>query len=220
MGLDKEEVSFAVKTKKSTGVMRRLGRTGLEVNVFGLGGHAYPVGNGPDCFVSPEERAQLIRYLVSSGVNYFDTTYIEEVKLLADSFKRANIKKDVVISLYGGSLVDGKWRQNLRREIEERLDILRYTYAPLFLVSVGNGEASYGDVIEVCETMMKFKEEKLAHNIGVSCHAINLFPLISRAIRETDLIDYIMIRSLTGNFSRRMKNCFPLPWNTMWGLSE
>lgn len=189
--------------------MRRLGRTGFKVNVLGLGGHVYPVGHGPDCFASPDTRAQLVRHLVSSGVNYFDTTYIEEVELLADSFKRADIKEDVVISLYGGSLADRQWRQRLRHEIEARLDLLGYTRAPLLLISVGNGEASYGDVVAVCEAMMKLKEEKLAHNIGVSCHAINLFPLISRAIRETDIIDYMMIR-FNWKYQQANEELFPV----------
>jgi len=189
--------------------VRRLGRTGFEVNVLGLGGHTYPVGDGPDCFLSPDARAQLIRHLVSSGVNYFDTTYIEEVELLADSFERANIKEDVVISLYGGSLVDSQWRQKLRSEIEARLDLLGYTNAPLLFISVGDGDASYGDVVAVCEAMMKLKEEKLAQNIGVSCHAINLFPLISRAIRETDTIDYIMIR-FNWKFQQANEELFPV----------
>src|SRR3990172_11369392 len=141
--------------ENSTKLLRRLGRTGFEVNVLGLGGHVYPVGHGPDCFKTPDDRAHLIRYLVSSGVNYFDTTYIEEVELLADSFRRADIKEDVVISLYGGSLVDLQWRQKIRSEIEARLDLLGYTNAPLLFISVGNGDASYGDVVAVCEAMMK-----------------------------------------------------------------
>jgi len=190
-------------------IVGRLGRTGFEVNVLGLGGHTYPVGNGPDCFMSPDDRAQLIHYLVSSGVNYFDTTYIEEVEQLADSFTRANIKKEVSISLYGGSIIDPQWRQRLRQEIEARLAILGFTDAPLFIMSVGNGEASYGDVVAVCEAMMRLKEEKVVRNIGLSCHAINLFPAISRIIRETEMIDYIMIR-FNWKFPQANEELFPV----------
>ncbi|HET6515020.1 MAG TPA: aldo/keto reductase [Thermodesulfovibrionales bacterium] len=175
-------------------VLRRLGRTGFEVNVLGLGGHTHPVGNGPEFFLSPDDRAHLIHYLVSSGVNYFDTTYKEEVELLADSFRRANIKEDVVISLYGGFISAQQWHQKLRSELESRLAILGYSRAPLFLASVGDGDASYDDIVAACEAMRKFKEEDLVQNIGLSCHAINLFPTIGKVIRETDMIDYIMIR--------------------------
>ncbi len=195
--------------RDSKRVVRRLGRTGFEVNVLGLGGHTYPVGDEPGCYLSPEARAHLIRYLVSAGVNYFDTTYVEEVELLADSLRRADIKKDMLISLYGGSLIDQQWREKLRHEIESRLDILGYASAPLFIISVGNGEASYSDIVAACEAMARLKEEKLAHNIGISCHAINLFPLIGRVIRETDAIDYIMIR-FNWKFQQANEGLFPI----------
>jgi len=159
--------------------------------------------------MSPDGRAQLIHYLVSSGVNYFDTTYVEEVTLLADAFGRANVKDDVLISLYGGFISDRQWRQKLRSEIESRLDILGYSRAPLFLVSVGDGDASYADVVAACEEMRAFKEEKLVSNIGLSCHAINLFPTIGRIIRETDMIDYIMIR-FNWKFQQAKEELFPI----------
>ncbi len=175
--------------------VRRLGRTGFEVAVLGLGGHTYPVGHGPLFFISPEERAGIIRYLVDSGVNYFDTTWIEEVKMLADSFKRADIREDALVSLqYVDSISGPCWRRNLRQEIETRLSILSYSHAPLFLMGMGNESVSYAELVAACEAMTKFKEEGLIRNIGISCHKIELFSLISRAIQETDLIDYVMIR--------------------------
>ena len=209
--MDQEKIlTGTARTSKDPGkIVRSLGRTGFEVNVLGLGGHTYPVGSSPDCFMSPESRSQLVHYLVASGVNYFDTTYLEEVQLLADSFRRANIKKDVVISLFGGFISNGQWRQKLRPEIESRLDILGYSRAPLFLVSVGDGDASYADVVRACEAMRKFKEEKLVQNIGLSCHAINLFPAIGRVIRETNMIDYIMIR-FNWKFQQAYEELFPI----------
>src|SRR5258708_6632276 len=65
---------------------RTLGRTSLNVSVLGLGGHTYPVGEGGFC--TYEERAQLVARLLEGGVNYFDTTWMNEVELLADSFRR------------------------------------------------------------------------------------------------------------------------------------
>jgi predicted aldo/keto reductase-like oxidoreductase len=195
--------------KNSRGIVRRLGRTGFDVNVIGLGGHTYPVGHEPDCFVSPDARAQLIQYLVSSGVNYFDTTWIEEVELLADSFRRAAIKKDVLISLHGGAIREQQWRQKLRQGIESRLDILGFTAAPLFIVNVGEGDVTYAEVFSACQAMKRLKEEKVVRNIGLSCHTISLFPLISRVIRETDMIDYIMIR-FNWKFQQAAEELFPV----------
>jgi predicted aldo/keto reductase-like oxidoreductase len=175
--------------------VRRLGRTGFEVSVLGLGGHTYPVGSGPDHFMTPDDRAKLVHHLVSSGVNYFDTTFIQEVELLADSLKRADIKKDsILISLqFANGISNAQWHQNLRREIESRLNILGYSYAPLFLMGIIGEAVSYADVVEACEEMKRLKEENLIRNIGLSCHTIRLYPMISRAIRETNVIDYIMV---------------------------
>jgi aryl-alcohol dehydrogenase-like predicted oxidoreductase len=174
---------------------RRLGRTGLDVSVLGLGGHTYPIGSGPGFFRSPEDRARLIQYLVNSGINYFDTTWLEEVELLADSFKRSAIGEKVLVSLqYVDALADPKWREKLRKEIEVRLLVMGYSHAPVFLMGVGNGEVPYAQLIEACESMVRLKEEGLIRNIGLSCHQITLFGLISKLIRETDLIDYMMIR--------------------------
>jgi len=189
--------------------LRRLGRTGFEVSVLGLGGHTYPVGSASDHFMTPDNRAKLIHYLVSSGMNYFDTTGIEEVEVLADSLRRANIKEDVLISFHGGCILDAQWHQRLRPEIELRLDILGHARVPLFLVNVGNGDASYAEVVSACEVMKKLKEEKVVQNIGLSCHTISLFPLISRAIRETDVIDYIMIR-FNWKFQQASEELFPV----------
>ena len=190
-------------------LLRRLGRTGFNVNVLGVGGHTYPVGNEPDCFMTLDARSRLIHHLVSSGVNYFDTTSIEEVELLAGSFRRANIREGVLVSLHGGCVSNTQWRQKLRQEIEVRLGILGYTQAPLFIANVGDGDASYAEVVSACEVMRKLKEEKLIRNIGLSCHTISLFPFISRAIRETDLIDYIMIR-FNWKFQQANEELFPV----------
>jgi predicted aldo/keto reductase-like oxidoreductase len=188
---------------------RRLGRTGFEVNVLGVGGHTYPVGDSPDCFITPRGRTQLITRLASAGVNYFDTTFMSEVEVLADSLRRAGLKENVVISLQGDCITNPKWGERLRPDVEKRLDILGYSRAHLFLSSVGDGEASYADMVRACEAMKKLKEERLIRNIGLSCHTTNLFPVISKVIRETDLIDCIMIR-FNWKFQQANEELFPV----------
>jgi predicted aldo/keto reductase-like oxidoreductase len=206
----KRVVSKVAKMEgNSVKLLRRLGRTGFEVNVLGVGGHTYPVGDSPDCFTTPDARAKLISRLVSSGVNYFDTTDIYEVKVLADSFRRADIRENVVVSLHGGRISNPQWREKLRPGIEAGLDILGYPRAPLFITGVGDGDATYADVVAACEAMTKLKEDKLVQNIGLSCHTISLFPVISKVIRETDMLDYIMIR-FNWKFQQANEELFPV----------
>ena len=45
-----------------------------------------------------------MQYLVDSGINYFDTTWVNEVELLADSFRRIDMKEACIVSL---QFVDG-----------------------------------------------------------------------------------------------------------------
>ena len=194
--MDQEKVLVDRSGVESTSekLVRRLGRTGFEVNVLGVGGHTYPVGDGPDCFITPDDRARLISRLVSAGVNYFDTTDMSEVEVLADSFRRANIRENVVVSLHGGRISAPQWHEKLRPGIEAGLNLLGYSRGHSLISNAGDGEASYGDIVAACEAMARLKEEELVRNIGLSCHTISLFPLISRVIRETDMLDYIMIR--------------------------
>lgn len=191
-------------------LIRRLGRTGLNIFILGLGGHTYPVGKTLNSFTSFEDRARLVHHLASSGVNFFDTTWIEEVKLLADSFKRADITEDKFVSLqFVDGLSDPEWRKKLRQEIEVRLEILDYTQAPLFLIGMGNSDISYPELIAACRAMAGLKEERLIQNIGLSCHKVELFPLISEAIQETNLIDYIMIR-FNWKYQQANEGLFPV----------
>jgi predicted aldo/keto reductase-like oxidoreductase len=182
-------------TKHTNIPKRRLGRTGFGVSVLGLGGHTYPAKDNTHSTQFYMLRGRLIRRLISSGVNYFDTTWLHEVKLLSDAIKCAGVKEQTFVSLqYVDGISDPHWPRKLRREIEARLAIMDYTQAPLFLMGMGNRNVAYRDVVAACEAMAKLKEESLILNLGISCHAVNLFPLILRVIEETDLVDYIMIR--------------------------
>lgn len=174
---------------------RRLGRTGYDVFPLGLGGHTYPIGHGPQFFTTPEQRASLVSTLVKSGVNYFDTTWINEVQSLADSFQRTGIGDESFVSLqYVGGFSDNKWKTNLRLELETRLSIMEYSSAPLFLMGLGDAKLSYQDLVDGCEAMTKLRDEGMIKNIGISCHNVESFPLITKLIQETDMIDYMMVR--------------------------
>ena len=190
--------------------MKRLGRTGLQVSVLGVGGHTYPVGDQPDAFCTPDERARLIYRLVEAGVNYFDTTWFNEVELLADSLKRADIKKPVNVSMqFVDGISDSSWRERLRGEVEMRLRLMGYDSAPLFIMGVGNNRPPASEIFAACEAMQALKEEGLIRNIGVSCHDLGAFSKIAGAIEENDLIDYMMIR-YNWKYQEANERLFPL----------
>jgi predicted aldo/keto reductase-like oxidoreductase len=75
-------------------VMRKnvLGKTGLEVSVLGLGGHEYRWLHGGNIADSRQirfnpERAKLVALALEKGVNFFDTTFQEEVHSLGHVLK-------------------------------------------------------------------------------------------------------------------------------------
>jgi aryl-alcohol dehydrogenase-like predicted oxidoreductase len=174
---------------------RLLGRTRVETFPLGLGGHTYPIGNDPGCFVTPEDRARLVKQLVDGGVNYFDTTWLNEAEQLADSFKRACVGKQAAVSLqYVDGISDARWREKLRHEVEVRLKVMGYTRAPLFIMGIGNNKPSLGEIIAALEAMARLRDAGLVENIGVSCHELSHFPVLVQAIEQTDLVDYMMIR--------------------------
>lgn len=174
---------------------RRLGRTGREVSVLGVGGHVYPVGDAPDDFCTLEERSRLIARLVEAGVNYFDTTWLNEAELLADSLKRANIRQSLTVSLqFVDGISDPNWRQKLRSELESRLKVMGYSKAPLFIMGVGNHRPPVAEIAAACEAMQALKAEGLIENIGISCHDLGAFEKIAQVIEASDPLDYLMLR--------------------------
>lgn len=201
---------LAHRDMEKTIQQRRLGRTGRSVSILGVGGHTYPVGHSPDAFCTPEERARLIRRLVDRGVNYFDTTWLNEVELLADSFRRAAIREPVHVSLqFVDGISDPNWRQKLRSELESRLRVMGYDRAPLFLMGVGNGRPPLSEIAAACEALHALKVEGVVENIGVSCHDLEAFAKIARVIEDSDLLDTMMIR-YNWKFRQAAEQLFPV----------
>lgn len=189
---------------------RTLGRTSYPVLPLGLGGHTYPIGEEKNCFATPDERAALVCYLIDAGVNYFDTTWLNEVKDLADAFQRAGVGQDALVSLqFVDGMSDPMWREKLYAEVETRLRIMDYNSASLFLMGVGNAPVPYAEMVAACQAMDKLRAQGLIRHIGVSCHQIGHFSLLARLIRETDLVDYLLIR-FNWKVRQAQKELFPV----------
>ncbi len=191
---------------------RTLGRTGLSVSALGVGGHTYPVGDGADFYASHEQRAALIGRLLEAGVNYFDTTWLNELELLVDSFNRLGVL-DRVNSLPGHAgadpsvrvvvscqAVDGctdlpdEPRDQLREEVMQRLALLELNCLPLFIVGIGNGHPSAARVSDICTALDELRAEGLIACPGLSCHDVTAFDTIADIIEGGARIDYLMLR--------------------------
>jgi aryl-alcohol dehydrogenase-like predicted oxidoreductase len=191
---------------------RTLGRTGLAVSTLGVGGHTYPVGDGPDYYASQKQRAALIGRLLEAGVNYFDTTWLNELELLVDSFDRLGVldrvnpmpghagadpSERIVVSCQA---VDGctdlpdEPREQLRKEVMQRLSLLKLNCLPLFIVGIGNGHPSAARVIDICTALDELRAEGLISCPGLSCHDVTAFDTIADIIEDGARIDYLMLR--------------------------
>jgi predicted aldo/keto reductase-like oxidoreductase len=202
-----ETIAVDASQRKAEMEYRTLGRTGLNMSVLGLGGHVYPVG--PNGFRTHDERAQLVARLIEGGVNYFDTTWLNEAQLLADSFRRLGAGRNCHVSLqYVDGISDSRWRERLRGELESRLEAMGYSRAPLFLMGVGNGYPPLSEIVAALEALAALKDEGLIENIGVSCHELSRFDALADAIEKTDLVDYMMIR-YNFKFPQAAERLFP-----------
>jgi predicted aldo/keto reductase-like oxidoreductase len=186
---------------------RMLGRTGLEVSVLGVGGHTYPVGEGASDYATHEQRASVVARLLEGGVNYFDTTWLNELELLVDSFKRLGVlgrvhqstapAERIVVSLQS---VDGctdlppEPRARLREEVTSRLALLELDAAPLFIVGMGNGHPTPARVADICAALAELVAEGLIEHAGMSCHDVTAFDTIADAIEGGAALDYLMLR--------------------------
>ncbi|MBN1865777.1 hypothetical protein JW916_00660 [Candidatus Sumerlaeota bacterium] len=174
---------------------RGLGRTGLSVSVLGLGGHAYLAGDDEKDFCLVDQRVALFRYLVSEGLTFFDTMWPNEVRLLAETFRRAGIGPGLQVAMqYANGLSQRNWRGNLRREVESRLEIMGYSSAPLFAVGVGNVGVPYSEIVAGVQALDALKAEGIVDRIGIACHQTCCYPLLARLIDEEAPIDYLLVR--------------------------
>src|SRR5205085_12243289 len=116
---------------------------------------------------------------VRYGVTYFDTTWMNEVELLADSLRRAEIRQPLHVSLqYVDGISDPRWRERLRGELEGRLQVMGYDRAPLFIMGVGNHRPPTSEIAAASEALYALKAEGVIQNIGVSCHDLEAFAKI------------------------------------------
>ena len=181
---------------------RTLGRTGLEISEIGLGGHEYRrkhlVADGRFTSFDPS-RPIVVAEAIERGINYFDTTFIEECHSLGNSIRSANLDRSKMV-ISGMSIstlkrvaeVDrSRRRRFLENELNERLQLIGSDYFDIFQICCL--ESGYSEVVldEVLESMQAWKSDGRIRFLGASSHDSDL---LSRVIEERDPFDVVMAR--------------------------
>ena len=181
---------------------RILGRTGLEVSEIGLGGHEYRrkhlVVDGRFSTFDAN-RPNLVSEAIERGINYFDTTFVEECHSLGNSIKTAELDRSkMIISGMSintlqrvGEIERSERERYLENELTERLELIGTDYFDIFQICCL--ESGYEDEIldEVLDLMRRWKSDGRVKFIGASAHDSDL---LSQVIESRDPFDVVMAR--------------------------
>jgi len=192
---------------------RILGRTGMKVSELGLGGHEYERFLNPVHFPGerkPEEevsqdvlmatqgpRNELVKRAIEAGVNYFDTTLIEEAQSLGVALKTLGKRRAVHVAAETlwplkvlGGLPRSKWRDAVLEMVESRLKALQTDYIDVFNVHMPEEGYSRKAFKFLIETLKEIKAEGRIRAIGAATHELNF---LAELMRKYDCFDSIMV---------------------------
>lgn len=161
-----------------------LGRTGLQVSALGLGGHEFEwsfSGNVRDSRMTAfdPDRTAVIEKALEGGVNYFDTTFFEEVQSLGHQIAELNCRDQMVIN---GMVIDtarrskavrdegGDVERFIRNEVDTRLKLLGSDHFDLFMLCNISQEYTPELTSELIGIYQKLQQEGKLRFIGASCH--------------------------------------------------
>jgi aryl-alcohol dehydrogenase-like predicted oxidoreductase len=163
---------------------RVLGKTGLRVSALGLGGHEFKwygdghVGSGRMTSFDPG-RTDVIERALEGGVNYFDTTFFEEVQSLGYQIAQLKCREQMIIN---GMIIDTCFRaqqahaegQNLasfvQNEMDTRLELLGSDHFDIFMLCNINLGYSPSLMTDLFSEYDKLRRQGKCRFLGVSCH--------------------------------------------------
>ena len=198
---------------------RTLGRTGLRVSVIGLGGHEYrrwlPESRDIGHFIQTQpDRNNLVSRAVDMGINYFDTTFMEEAESFGQALKALSVRRgDIHISAMVVGLFKklaendpSNWQKIIIDEVEERLKLLNTDYTDIFYVCMPEEYYSPERLKFTLKVFQKFKEAGKVHFIGASSHQPRF---LAELMRKYDCFDTVMVR-YNYHLQEARENLFPL----------
>ncbi|MEG0918487.1 MAG: aldo/keto reductase [Anaerovoracaceae bacterium] len=140
--------------------LRKLGNTDILISPVGFG--VLTIGK-TQLNLSISEGAELIKYAVDSGINFFDTAqYYETYTYLQEGIKSFD-EKDIVIC--SKSLDHGYYQ--MKYAVKEALENLNRTYIDIFLLHELRPNQ---DRSGAWEYLIEAKKEGLVKAIGISTH--------------------------------------------------
>jgi len=159
---------------------RRLGRTGLEVSVIGVGGGPY---RGPD--IDIDQVAEITRVARAAGVNFFETAEdYDEGKM---GWGLHGIRSEVVLATKNTE----SGYAAMKKGIEKSLSLLRTDYIDIYQLHYVN---SAGELLKRIEggALKALEEARSAGRIGFIGLSGHHIPTLIQAI-ELDHFDLVQI---------------------------
>lgn len=179
---------------------RMLGKTGLKVSAIGLGGHEFRRQKFLDKKRFTElhpDRAKMLKAAFDMGLNYFDTTFQEEVQSLGISLKQAGIKREDVhvngMITYLLKQLENKevkvWDSFIEAKITKRLELLHSDYFDIFMINTVENGYDRDRLLGAVEILAKCKDKGLINHIGASGHSPRV---LHDAVSTCDGLEVIM----------------------------
>ncbi len=161
---------------------RRLGRTGLEVTVFGFGCIKFPK-------ISAKQAEEALERAIDLGVNFLDTArgYGDSEKKIGPVLKRR--REEVYVATKTGN----RTAKGAMKELETSLKNLQTDYLDLYQAHWVCNNEELDKVLGpggTLETLRKAKEQGKIRHFGITMHRHRA--AIRRAI-ESDLFETIML---------------------------
>jgi aryl-alcohol dehydrogenase-like predicted oxidoreductase len=189
---------------------RILGRTGLKVSEIGLGGHEYrrflPSTLLKQGEVDVEKlmatqpmRNEIVKRALEAGLNYFDTTFIEEAMSLGVALKQLGVERGrihiaaMVISPFRkmDESPRSKWADIVRGELDRILKALNTDYVDVFNLTFpedGYSREKFNLTMDVFREAVK---DGVVKWIGCSSHEPRF---LAELLRKYDCFDVVMVR--------------------------
>ncbi len=181
--------------------MRRniLGRTGLEVSVLGLGGHEYRwlhagnIAHGRQLRFNPE-RAEVVATARERGINFFDTTFHEEVQSLGHVLAQIGGRDDIIINgmittvlRAVKDMTPSQADAFIRDELHTRLDLLGSHFDIFMLCAIEHGYDRHR-AEQVVEIYQRHRDAGAFRFIGASCHSYTILADFLRMKLPVDVV--------------------------------